>query len=213
MQVKFSSTNRITIPRDVIEELKLEPGMILDLEVVDSLIVMKVKDSKIYKNDKMQQETENNNQEIEVKKPKNMKIVSNLKEAENFYRKCYSSCGLVVRTKNSYVDKFCEQCKGELLDDFEGEYNCPYANDNLKKKPIVQKINKQQKVQPSETFKIESNKTIKFVWLDKNFLSCVKCKELHNSGVLLNGKFNCYSCAKTDFIKYFKEYKKIGEEN
>ena len=212
MQVKFSSTNRITIPRDVMEKLKLKPGMILDLDVIDSLIVMKVKDEKL-NNDMLQEKEINDSQMSDPKRPKNMKIVSNLEEAENFYRKCYSSCGLVVRTKNSYVDKFCEQCRGELLNDYEGEYNCPYVNGTVKRKPKAQKANKQHKTVPSETFKKESSKTIKFVWLDKNYLSCVNCKELHNSGVLLNGKFNCYSCAKKDFQKFFEEYKKIGEEN
>lgn len=55
-----------------------------------------------------------------------IKIESNLKESENYSRKVYSDCGLVVRTKRKYISKFCDACQGTLLVDYPDipENNC-----------------------------------------------------------------------------------------
>lgn len=65
----------------------------------------------------------------------NVKIVSNLDEGANFSRKVYSDCKLVIRTKTSYINKFCEQCHGYLAEKADHKVVCPYI-----KEPIVTEI-------------------------------------------------------------------------
>ena len=120
--VNISSDRRTVIPKNVANEIGLKPGkynvqyeegkIIIDLNspfdenIVSDNILQKEQNNTVIKDSKTSHITNN------------IKIESNLKEAENYSRKVYSECGLVVRTKRKYLTKFCDVCQGTLLVDY-----------------------------------------------------------------------------------------------
>ena len=129
MKVTLSSGNRVTIPKVVMEELNLSLGQSLELEIRDGVITINPQINSTEDNIKQIEsqipETKENKPIKEhklIERPKNyktltvngIKIESNLEEGSKFSRKIYSDCGLVIRTKRNYLDKFCEACQGEL---------------------------------------------------------------------------------------------------
>lgn len=171
--VTFGSCNRITIPKDIVENLNLKQGTKFKLITYDNdIIIYRINstvDNKEITNKKdnidiSKNEKENShNEKVDSSKRVNQevvkgeghrfkrKIVSNLEEGKNFYAKYYSPCKLVIRTKNRYLKKFCEECQGFLVkEDKEKQDMCPYYK---------QEVTSQK--QDEDTKQIETSKTIK----------------------------------------------------
>ena len=153
MKITLSSNNRITIPKTIINELNLTIGQQLDLIIEDGRIILSTEEihskESIKEEDKIieTKELETNIVEEEIldsnnipenrpviKTTNNIKIESNLTEGEKFSRKIYSECGLVIRTKNSYMNKFCEACQGELSKQYGvDKHPCKYIKESQNK--------------------------------------------------------------------------------
>lgn len=116
---------RVSLTKALCEENHISEGdsyeVIVDNEGVITLYPCKEIESNDIKEIKFESEV--------LKKPinKNEEFVSNLDEGQNFYNKCYSECGLIIRTKKKYLKQYCERCRGQLLDNYtDGSYVCPY---------------------------------------------------------------------------------------
>lgn len=146
MRVTFGTYNRVTIPKELVNKFQLEQGMILDLTVEGNKMILTVgsaEDNNV--TTVVDEHQEYVKQENDNNVPKHIittKIVSNLEESKNFYRKCYSDCGLVVRTKKRYVEHACDECRGQLKETYPEIQNCPYL-DNCREQ--IKDINKVQK--------------------------------------------------------------------
>lgn len=115
MKVTLTARNQITIPKEIIEKLNLQKGQVFDL-IVDNGCLKLLYDAKNIKVNIAQTSSKSSR-----------KIISNLKEAENYSRKVVSECGLLVRTKKSYLDNVCAECKGMLAKEYgEDKYPCRY---------------------------------------------------------------------------------------
>lgn len=168
MRVMLTQRNQITIPKNLVSELGLELGKFYELKICEGKIELDI--TKNY--DEMEEPKvaiQESNEGIinEKKSTNNIKIVSNLEEGAKFSRQVVSDCGLVIRTKRSYLTKFCEVCKGQLareynLDDSRCPNSIPKQAEPIKEekpevKPIV--IEKQEpiiEVKKQETKKIIS---------------------------------------------------------
>lgn len=129
MNVTFGAGNRIVVPKQIRDEMELQIGQILNIQIKDGKIIL----SRDYNESDLSKEyieTTDIKKESNVNSTKvvnGVKIVSNLTEGEKFSKKYYSPCKLVIRTKNAYLRKFCDACKGSLLEDFKDEsHECPY---------------------------------------------------------------------------------------
>ena len=91
----IGSDRRTTIPKNVADQINLKPGR-YDVQYIDGKIVIDLNTSEIQENTLI-------NKQKPVKSVKGIKIESNLHESENYSRKVYSDCGLVVRTKKKYI--------------------------------------------------------------------------------------------------------------
>ena len=130
MKVMLTQRNQITIPKNLINDLNLELGKYYELSYEDNRIILDI--SKNYDID------DNNFNKISSvsNASNNIKIVSNLDEGKSFSRQVYSDCKLVIRTKRSYLNKFCEVCQGQLAKENNIEHMCPYI---IQEKPIQEK--------------------------------------------------------------------------
>ena len=61
-----------------------------------------------------------------IKLSGSLEFVPNLDESQNFYRKCYSECGLLCRTKPKYIKQYCQKCRGQMLAEEERSKYCSY---------------------------------------------------------------------------------------
>lgn len=123
MKVTLTSRNQITIPKDLIKSLNIKPGQIFDLIVDDEGI-------------KLNYATELNESsaQIKVSSKSSLKIVSNIEESKNYSRRVISECGLLVRTKKSYLDRVCSECRGMLAKQYgESNHPCKYNISNTDK--------------------------------------------------------------------------------
>lgn len=117
MEITLGSGYRITIPREIRDQLQLVEGSKLYMDIQDNKIVISSKEVKQKpqitedgeKTKESKIEEEQSKKQVGVRR-----IVSNLEEGEHFSKKIYSECGLVIKTKHSYMDKFCEECQGQL---------------------------------------------------------------------------------------------------
>lgn len=186
--VTFGSCNRITIPKDIVESLNLKQGTKFKLITSGNDIIIYRFDSKNLNNslinncvthtdeeikneqiDNFEIDVENNNGiEQDVKSEGHRfkrKIVSNLEEGANFYAKYYSPCKLVIRTKNRYLKKFCEECKGYLVEkDKDKQSMCPYYKNNE-----VKQVEQVKQTEPIE--QIKSEKQVEQIVMDKQDLN------------------------------------------
>ena len=127
MEVTLGSGYRITIPKEVRDQLHLKEGIKLFMNVQDNKIILSFDDVNI---PIKTEEKEIDKPQDKVKKSNNSRsIVSNLEEGKKFSRKVYSDCGLVIRTKRSYMNKFCEDCQGQLAYEYGVlDHPCKYIN-------------------------------------------------------------------------------------
>lgn len=127
MRVMLTQRNQITIPKNLISELNLELGKYYELNIKNDQIVLDI--SHVYEDTEVQ-----SIKTIPSSIKSTIKIESNLEEGKNFSRKVYSDCGLVIRTKRSYLNKFCEACQGQLAKQYGIEnHPCKYCvSDNIK---------------------------------------------------------------------------------
>lgn len=145
MEVTLGSGYRITIPREIRDQLHLKENTKLQLNIQDNKIILSADLTKDILNSKEEIKVEEIKEELSTKeikpvlidRPKEykkltingIKIESNLEEGEKFSRKVYSDCKLVIRTKRSYLEKFCSICQGELAYQYGVlDHPCKYIN-------------------------------------------------------------------------------------
>ena len=130
MRLMLTQRNQITIPKNLISELNLELGKYYELDIKNDQIVLDI--SHVY--DEIEGTEVQPIKTISPSIKSTIKIESNLEEGKNFSRKVYSDCGLVIRTKRSYLNKFCEACQGQLAEQYGIEnHPCKYCvPDNVK---------------------------------------------------------------------------------
>lgn len=130
MRVMLTQRNQITIPKNLISELNLELGKYYELDIKNDQIILDI--SHVY--DEIEGTEVQPIKTIPPSIKSTIKIESNLEEGKNFSRKVYSDCGLVIRTKKSYLNKFCEACQGQLAEQYGIEnHPCRYCvPDNVK---------------------------------------------------------------------------------
>ena len=130
MRVMLTQRNQITIPKNLISELNLELGKYYELDIKNDQIILDI--SHVY--DEIEGTEVQPIKTISPSIKSTIKIESNLEEGKNFSRKVYSDCGLVIRTKRSYLNKFCEACQGQLAEQYGIEnHPCKYCvPDNVK---------------------------------------------------------------------------------
>lgn len=122
MKVKISARNMITIPKDIRDKLNWNSGDNLELKLDGNNIIISKSNDK--EEVKIAVKSKNNSKKGLIK------IVSNLEEGQNFSKKIYSECGLVIRTKRKYMNKFCEECKGQLAAEYGPEnHPCKFYNE------------------------------------------------------------------------------------
>lgn len=136
--------NRITIPAEVREKAKIQDGEYLDIyynEKLNSIVIDLDKrhfDTKEVL-DKWAEKCELKPDKSKKKEPKKPsvnnrnKIEANYMDADKLYKAYYSECGLLVRTKNSYVKSACERCQGKLAEEYEDrlDVHCSYISKRI----------------------------------------------------------------------------------
>lgn len=140
--------HRITIPAEIRNAANIQDGDYLDIEYDTKNNMIQIKLKQI---------------ELKQKKPAatNKKIEANFMDASNLYHQCFSECGLLVRTKNSYVRNACERCRGKLAEEWSdrAEIHCSYLdNDYINK---VEKYKKDSKEPKLEKIRNQRKKNIK----------------------------------------------------
>lgn len=125
MEVTLGSGYRITIPREIRDQLQLKEGSKLQMIIEDNKIIISI--------DNIEESLKSTKEEGSKSETKRVigirQIVSNLEEGEKFRNKIYSDCGLVIRTKKSYMNKFCEDCQGQLAYEYGVlDHPCKYVN-------------------------------------------------------------------------------------
>lgn len=128
MEVTLGSGFRITIPREIREKLQLKEGTKLTMNIQDDKIILdfnSIIENKIPEKKEQKVKSQNESKKlIGVRQ-----IVSNLEEGKNFTNKVYSDCGLVIRTKRSYMNQFCDDCQGQLALEYGVlDHPCKYIN-------------------------------------------------------------------------------------
>lgn len=242
MKITVSYGNRITIPKQICNELKLVKGDTLEVFVDGHNLVLTRCENCTDKDEKLNiKSTSKSNKKVGVRQ-----IVSNLDEGKNYKTKKYSECGLVIRTKTKYLDSFCEECRGQLaLDHGVLNHPCKYINipervEVKENKPtsasnkiideLVKNINKAQTKLDKDIDNLSLNNKVKIHnHINKNSLStngntkiqpvmyidykkCEGCGEFFDSGFLLDDIFRCKACAIEDFSKYLINNKKIKKK-
>lgn len=134
MRVMLTNRNQITIPKNMINELGLELGKYYEMNITKDSINLDI--TKSY--DALEDEKPIEIIKSEEKPSKNIKIESNLEEGKTFSRQVYSECGLVIRTKSSYMRKFCEACQGQLAQEYGiDNHPCKYLSQENKSEDVI----------------------------------------------------------------------------
>lgn len=239
MNVTFGSGNRIVIPKEIRDSLNLQVGTLLDISIKDGNIVLSTSNTGEQKD--ISTDTKKDIESInKVSYVGGIKIASNLEEGSKYSSKYYSPCKLVIRTKNSYLRKFCDRCKGLLTKQYNlDESVCPYiskcTDDGVKQdervestktstveeqKSTIAKIPEVVKKPDSKTLKQkqaellikEGRKSITPISSNRNHFKCKECGEFYEQGFLVNDVFYCKGCTVKNFKKYFIKLKKFKEE-
>ena len=136
MRIIIGSNNRITFPKQFCEENNIKVGDEYELHFICDNIVFEHID-KANSVIKAEEESKLEKQEIKeepmdisinnIKLSGSKEFVPNLEESQNFYRKVYSKCGLLCRTKPKYIEQYCQRCKGQMLAEEERTKYCPYS--------------------------------------------------------------------------------------
>ena len=215
MQIKLGTGNRITLPKDICNQLNLEIGQQLELEIVDDQII--ISSNKIEKpvnkeivKPKIEKHIEQKDNKVDSK----IIIKSNLEDAIKYVDPKFSECGLVVRSKRRYLRDFCNVCKGQLTHKnciyFKEEENNNIINVKTVKNEIFENIAKLQKQLDKKQSNLKSNRssttTLRPIQYDKA-KKCENCDTKVTKGFLIDDDFMCTSCACEDFKKYLIKYK------
>lgn len=127
--------HRITIPQEIRNSANIKDGEFLDISynANDNSIVINLNNKGFNAlNENLEKENKPKTDIVKNKKRKqDRKIVANFMDADKLYKKYYSECGLVVRTKTRYVKDFCEDCKGQLAKEWEdkADVKCKYLEE------------------------------------------------------------------------------------
>lgn len=134
--------HRITIPTEIRNRANILDGEYLDIDLDENTGIITIKresnvDNKVKSPQSETKVTKNSNIDSKSRKPAaatNKKIEANFMDADKLYNKCFSECGLLVRTKRSYVRNACEKCKGKLAEDWSDrvEIHCSYLENKYK---------------------------------------------------------------------------------
>lgn len=140
--------NRITIPAEIRDAINLKDSDYLDvkLDVENKNIVIDISDRDIsMSNNKKVTKTKKTPKKVDEKvRASCKKIEANYMDADKLYKAYYSPCGLLVRTKNSYVKSACERCQGKLVKEYEDriDVQCGYVDKKAIRDEIVYEITK-----------------------------------------------------------------------
>lgn len=130
MRIRIGTGNRITIPKQFMLDNDIEANRDYEMKYIDGKIVIDVSGIAFKETQDVQSINKEYTQDNVSKS--SIQIVSNLEQGEHFSRKVYSPCNLVIRTKRKYLDKFCEQCKGKLYNDYNlQDSSCPYISKSI----------------------------------------------------------------------------------
>lgn len=225
---------RVTIPSDIRNIMNLGQNDDVDIiydDINNCLIVKSFnlsnesnsRPSKSVKKDTSKKETTKKNVDSKEVKSNNVKESFNIKanffDADKLYRKCYSECGLIVRTKTKYIDSICEKCKGRLAKEWEDrvDTHCRYnTTKSNKSKTSKQKESNDSTVISFSPFidhlSQEAN-GVKFTKHTDMFpTKCPKCgKSIIKKYINIDNNIVCKECAKKDFMKYLKRRNKREE--
>ena len=228
--------NRITIPAEIRDAINLKDSDYLDvkLDVENKNIVIDISDRDIFmSNNKKVTKTKKTPKKVDEKvRASCKKIEANYMDADKLYKAYYSPCGLLVRTKNSYVKSACERCQGKLVKEYEDriDVQCGYVDkkairdeivyeitkrvhpeiENVKKqrkavKVIDKKVKKLNKKDKPKR-RTADNTTIKPIRAGNDMLlKCKECGQLVKSGFYVDKDILCKECTVDDFKKYMKK--------
>lgn len=133
--------NRITIPAEIRDRANLKDGDFLDVNLDGKTknIIMSILDrGESVSKDKNVEKIKKTSKKVDSKVKSNCKkIEANYMDADKLYKAYYSECGLLVRTKNSYVRNACEKCQGKLAEEYEDrlDVHCSYLSKKINKEP------------------------------------------------------------------------------
>ena len=135
--------NYITIPAEIRQQLNIKDGDFLDVSVDGNSFIVKHYVEDYDPNAKITMELEKKpkskskpKQEKKSTGKKIRKIEANFMDAPKLYKNYFSECGLVVRTKNRYVNDFCKDCQGQLALEWEdrADVKCKYLASKTEEK-------------------------------------------------------------------------------
>lgn len=230
--------NRITIPAEIRNAINLKDSEYLDikLDVKNKNIVIDISERDISTiEDTKNTELKKTPKKVDTKIKSNCKKIEvNYMDADKLYKSYYSPCGLLVRTKKSYVKNACEKCQGKLAEEYEDriDVQCDYISkrnnkeivdikkqrkddmkdisNNIKTaiKVIDNKVNKLNKQDKPKRCK-KDDTTIKPIRAGKDMiLKCKECGQLIKSGFYVDKDILCKECTVDDFKKYMKKRSK-----
>ncbi len=161
IKIKFGTGNRITIPKELCNQLKFNVGDNLFAIVQDNNLIITSdlpsdlnKESDDKSDNLLNSKTESSNISIRPVNTENKNtssrivIKSNLQDKGKFKHEKYSDCNLVIRTKQKYIEAFCSVCKGQLVKD-DSSRHCRYKvnkQSTLESDYVSSEYNKQQSI-------------------------------------------------------------------
>ena len=203
MKVKFGTGNRITIPKDIVNNYKLKEGEFLELNIEDGkLVLTKINNTK----DVNKVENYSNNKKPVTKSK--IEIKSNIQHKNEYAKPIVSDCGLVVRSKRKYLKEFCNECKGKLSSTSACMYNTKKlaSEINAKVNTLNEKLdNRIDKMIRRADTTIQPVKT-------NDLQRCNKCQSLVFKGFLVDNVFMCTQCTCDDFKEFYKNYYNGGNK-
>lgn len=148
MKYKLSKY-RLTIPQEIREHTNITRDGYIDISFDDTtgniIISSSIKNIEIKEEQKIKQENKQKETKVnQVKSKKPRRLEANYMDADKLYKAYYSPCGLLVRTKNSYVKSACERCQGKLVKEYEDriDVQCGYVDKKAIRDEIVYEITK-----------------------------------------------------------------------
>lgn len=106
MKIKLTSGNRITIPKNIVNNLGLELNKYYEMIIENNKIIIDVSENSLdnISSDNIVNSSCIADKSNNIEKTGRIKIKSNLKESENFTRKVISECRIIGKNKASLFE-------------------------------------------------------------------------------------------------------------
>lgn len=153
MKYKLSKF-RMTIPQEIRTKANIDGEGYVDIsydEATGNIIIssqlkpeLEVTPEKAVSNNEPKKKSTNKSTKKSTKSAKPRKIEANFEDANKLYKAYFSECGLVVRTKNRYINDFCNDCQGQLAKEWEDrvEVQCKYLKSDFS--DVIEQVDKAQ---------------------------------------------------------------------